>query len=224
MDTVIWILVLLTAFNFLLKQTFWPLRAVCGSAVVAAGFVVAMWPLAIEQSRTQIADWLSSPVWMLDTAVILTVEVALQMAFCLLSVHVANFSPVKRKMKLAWQLLYYFPGVLILAVLFFGLTQLIFALPGVSFQQVAWGFGGFVLVAVPIGRWLMKKMVPEEDLRLELLFLTNALVAVLGIVATVNGRTAVESVATVNWWAFGGCIGIFVIGAGLGMIGRRLKR
>ena len=35
-------------------------------------------------------------------------------------------------------------------------------------------------------------VVAGRDLRLELFFLTNALVAILGIVATVNGRTAVE--------------------------------
>lgn len=224
MDTIVWILIFLTAFNFLVKQTFWPFRMVCVAALVAGGFVVLMWPFAIEQSKTQIADWLSDSTLMLDTAVVLTIEVALQMAFCLLTVHVLNFFPVKKKMKLAWRLLYWFPGVLILPVLFFALTQLIFALPGISFRQVAWGFGLGVLVIIPVGRWLVKWILPEEDLRLELLFLTNALVAILGVVATVNGRTAVEGTATVNWGALAGCIGVFVVGTGIGMLTGKLKR
>ena len=224
MDTIIWILILLTAFNFLLKQTFWSMKSVCIAALIAGGFGVMMWPYAIEQSKAQIADWLSDSALMLNTAVILTVEVALQMAFCLLTVHVVNFSPVKKRMRLAWRILYWFPGILILPVLFFGLTQLIFALPGISFQQVAWGFGLVVIVVIPLCYWFIRWIIPEEDLRLELLCLTNALVAILGVIATVNGRTAVEGTATVNWLAFVGCVAIFAVGAGIGMLIRGIKR
>ncbi len=223
MDTVIWILILLTAFNFLLKQTFWSFRGVVFVALAAAAFVVAMWPYAIEQSKTQIADWLADTALMLDTAVVLTVEVALQMAFCLLSVHIMNVSPVKKRMRVAWKILYWFPGVLIWPVLFFGLTQLIFALPGISFRLVAWGFGLAVLVLLPLGRWGVKWLVPEGELRMELLFLTNALVAVLGVIATVNGCTAVQGTATVDWAALGGCVGIFAVGALSGFLWRKWK-
>lgn len=224
MDTIIWILIVLTAFNFLLKQTFWTVGMGWIAALVAGVFTIALWPFAIEQSKTQIADWLSDSALMLDTAVVLTVEVALQMAFCLLSVHVANVCPVRKKMRFAWKLLYRFPGLLIFPVLFFGLTQLIFALPGISFQQVAWGFGFVVFIGIPLGRWLIRQIIPEQDLRLELLFLTNALVAILGVVATVNGHTAVEGVATVDWVALAGCLGIFVVGAASGLLFRRWKR
>lgn len=224
MDTIVWILILLIGFNFLLKQTFWSVWGVCAAGLVAAGFVILMWPYAIEQSKTQIADWLSDPALMLDTAVILTVEVALQMAFCLLSVHVANFSPVKKTMRWAERILYWFPGVLIFPVLFFGLTQLIFALPGFSFQWVAWGYGGVVLILMPLGRWLIRWIIPEDDLRLELFFLTNALVAVLGVIATVNGHTATEGTAQVDWPALTGCIGICIVGAAIGLLFRKLKR
>ena len=191
MDTIVLILILLTAFNFLLKQTFWKPVAVGAAAGIATIFVILMWPYAIEQSKTQIADWLSDNQLMLDTSVVLTLEIVVQMAFCLLAVHVANYSPVKNRMMVAYRLLYWFPGVLIIPVLFFGLTQAIFSFPGVSFKLIAWLFGLFVFVVIPLGRWLIKWLLPEEDLRLELFFLTNALVAILGIIATVNGRTAV---------------------------------
>ena len=194
MDTIVLILILLTAFNFLLKQTFWKPVAVGAAAGIATIFVILMWPYAIEQSKTQIADWLSDNQLMLDTSVVLTLEIVLQMAFCLLAVHVANYSPVKKRMMVAYRLLYWFPGVLIIPVLFFGLTQAIFSFPGVSFKLIAWLFGLFVFVVIPLGRWLIRWLLPEEDLRVELFFLTNALVAILGIIATVNGRTAVEGV------------------------------
>ena len=198
MDTIVLILILLTAFNFLLKQTFWKPVAVGAAAGIATIFVILMWPYAIEQSKTQIADWLSDNQLMLDTSVVLTLEIVVQMAFCLLAVHVANYSPVKNRMMVAYRLLYWFPGVLIIPVLFFGLTQAIFSFPGVSFKLIAWLFGLFVFVVIPLGRWLIKWLLPEEDLRLELFFLTNALVAILGIIATVNGRTAVEGVGDLH--------------------------
>lgn len=223
MDTIVWILILLTASNFVLKQTFWKLTATTVAAVIAAAFLLLAWPHAIEQSKTQIADWLHRPELMLNTAVVLTVEVALQMAFCLLSVHVANARPVKKRMMIAHRILYWFAGVLIFPVLFFGLTQLIFALPGISFRAVAWGFAGAVMLAIPLGRWFVLRLLPEPELRLELLFLTNACVAVLGIVATVNGRTAVEGVTSVNWLAFSGCVGLFIAGGLIGMLAREVS-
>ena len=224
MDTIVLILILLTAFNFLLKQTFWKPIAVGVTAAIAAVFVILVWPYAIEQSKTQFADWLSDNQLMLDTSVVLTLEIVLQMAFCLLAVHVANFSPVKRRMMWAYCVLYWFPGVLIFPVLFFGLTQAIFSFPGVSFKLIAWLFGLFIFVVIPVGRWLVRWLLPEEELRLELFFLTNALVAILGIIATVNGRTAVDGVSDVDWSALTGCIILFLVGAIVGWIVYVIKR
>ena len=224
MDTIVLILILLTAFNFLLKQAFWKPVAVGAAAGIATIFVILMWPYAIEQSKTQIADWLSDNQLMLDTSVVLTLEIVLQMAFCLLAVHVANYSPVKKRMMVAYRLLYWFPGVLIIPVLFFGLTQAIFSFPGVSFKLIARLFGLFVFVVIPLGRWLIKWLLPEEDLRLELFFLTNALVAILGIIATVNGRTAVEGVGDVDWSALTGCVVLFLVGAIAGWMVYVIKR
>lgn len=224
MDTVVWILILLTAFNFLLKQTFWQPVAVLCVAVGLALFAACMWPYAVEQSSAQIAAWLADPKLMLDTAIVLTVEVALQMAFCLLSVHVENVSPVKKRMSWAARFLYWFPGMLIFPVVFFGLTRSIFAFPGASFSTIAWGFAGMVGAAVFLGRYAVKYLLPEKDLRLELFFMTNALIAVLGIVATVNGRPAVEGVTTVNGSALLGCIGLIFAGGSVGFVWQLLRR
>ena len=44
MDTIVLILILLTAFNFLLKQTFWKPVAVGAAAGIATIFVILLWP------------------------------------------------------------------------------------------------------------------------------------------------------------------------------------
>lgn len=224
MDTVVWILILLTAFNFILKQTFWRPLATGIATGVAALFVALAWPVAIEQSKAQIADWLADTQLMLDTSVVLTVEISLQMAFCLLSVHVANYSPVKLRMRWMYRVLHWFPGVLILPVLFFGLTRTIFTFPGMPFERLAWLFAAFVAVAIPLGRWLIRLLLPEPELRLELFFLTNALAAILGIIATVDGQTAVAGTSGVDWTALGGCVALFAAGALLGWILFTIKR
>lgn len=224
MDTVVLVLMLLTTFNFLLKQTFWKMRAMSIIALIAALFAGLMWPHAIEQSKTQIADWLSNQALMLDTSVVLTIEVSLQMAYALLAVHVASAYPVKPRTLLAYRFLRWFPGLLIFPVLFSGLVCLIFALPGIPFTTVAGGYAVLVLIAIPIGRWLLLYLLPEKELRLELFFLTNALVAVLGIVATVNGRTSVAGINEINWGALAGIIGMLLVGGIVGLSWWKLKR
>ena len=111
MDTVVLVLMLLIAFNFLLKQTFWKTVAVGIIATVAALFAGLMWPYAIEQSKTQIADWLGNTALMLDTSVLLTIEVSLQMAYAMLAVHGASAYPVKPRTLLTHRFLRWFPGL-----------------------------------------------------------------------------------------------------------------
>ena len=205
MNTVVLVLMLLTAFNFLLKQTFWKVIAVCVIAAICAAFAGLMWPYAIEQSKTQIANLLS-------------VEVCVQMAYAMLAVHVANDYPVKPRMIVMYRFLRWFPGLLIFPVLFSGLIYLIFAFPGISFQTIAWSYAGFILIAIPSGRYLLLYLLPEKELRLELFFLTNALVAILGIVATVNGRTSATGVSEIDWQALAGVLVITLAGGIIGLV------
>ena len=193
MNTVVLVLMLLTAFNFLLKQTFWKVIAVCVIAAICAAFAGLMWPYAIEQSKTQ-------------------------MAYAMLAVHVANDYPVKPRMIVMYRFLRWFPGLLIFPVLFSGLIYLIFAFPGISFQTIAWSYAGFILIAIPSGRYLLLYLLPEKELRLELFFLTNALVAILGIVATVNGRTSATGVSEIDWQALAGVLVITLAGGIIGLV------
>lgn len=224
METVVLVLMILVCFNFLLKQTCRKWRSVFMIAAVNALFVGVMWPCAIEQSKTRIADWLADPALMLDTSVILSIDVMLQMAFCLLAAHVQTAGPVKRRVIWMYCMLHWFPGVLIFPVLFSGLVALIFAFPGVSFSLIAWCMAGAVLVLVPAGSYLFGWLLPEKELRLELLFLSNALIAILGIIATVNGRTAVKGVGEVNWGALAGLVVLVSAGALLGWLLRKMRQ
>ncbi len=214
---------LLVFFNTWMKLTFlkpWQ--------TVVIAFVLALvtgwsWPYAIEQSRTQIQDWLANPALMLDTSVVLTIEVIWQMCFCLLAAHLLYTGAVRRRTVWIYRLLRWMPGVLIFPVLFSGLVALIFALPGTAFATVAWGLAGSIFVLMPAATWGLRMLLPEKELRLELLFMCNALVAIIGVIATVNGRTAVAGTDATDWTAFGGCLALVIAGSLIGMAIRRRR-
>ena len=207
METVVVVLMILVSFNFLLKLTYCKLWTVGVIAVSACLFVGLMWPLAIEQSKTQIADWLSNPQLMLDTSVILSLEVVLQLAYCMLAAHLQTAGKVGSRTVLAYRCLRLFPGVLIFAVLF---------------SLLAWVLGAAILILIPAGMWLLKWLLPEKEVRLELLFLCNALVAILGVVATVNGTTAVSASGDVDWFASLALLLLMLLGGLAGYVFRHL--
>ena len=224
MESVVLVMMIVVCFNYLLKQTWRKPLFVALSTVVCALFVGLAWPWAIEQSKNQIADWLADSALMLDMAVLLTLEVALQMTFCVVAAHIHTAGRVKPSVVWIYRLLRWFPGLLVFPVLFSLLVAAIFALPGTSFPLTAWSLAAVVAGVIPLGRRALKHLLPEKEIRLELLFLTNALIAVLGIIATVNGRTAVAGVTSVDWPSLGGVMALVAAGLLLGVAGFRIKQ
>lgn len=198
MEIVVVIIMCLVSFGFLLKLTFhgWPGRIVLSLA--AAIFIAMSTDPATAQSKTQIADWLSRPELMLDASVLLTVDVALQLCFCILAAGKADGS-LGRTGVFAYNVLLWLPGLLVFPVLFALLTALVFAMPGVDFQSIGLGCAALVLISMPLLASFFKALLPEYDIRIELMFLLGVLVAGLGIVATVNGRTAAVGTNEVEW-------------------------
>ena len=224
MEAVVLVMMIVVCFNYLLKQTWRKPFFVALSAVVCALFVGLAWPWAIEQSKNQIESWLADSALMLDLAVLLTLDVALQMAFCVVAACIHTEGRVKPSFVRIYRLLRWFPGLLVFPVLFSLLVAAIFAWPGVSFPLVAWSLAAVVAVVIPLGRWVLKHLLPEKEIRLELLFLSNALIAILGIVATVNGRTAVDGNTAVDWPALGGVTAFVAAGLLLGVAIFRIKQ
>ena len=223
METVVLVIMLLVCFNYLLKQTNRKLYAVAFSAAICALFVGAMWPYAIEQSKSQLSLWLADSALMLDMAVILTLEVAIQMAFCILAAQIQTSGRIKPMKINLYRLLRWFPGVLIFPVLFCLLVSALFAWPGTSFPRIAWSLAAVVFITIPLGSWMLHKLLPEKEIRLELLCLTNALIAILGVIATVNGQTAVTGLSEVNWGALAGFVFLLLTGLAAGVLTYRIK-
>lgn len=191
-------------------------------AVVAVGTGLA-WPLAATQSKTQLADFLQNPAMMGDAAVLLTLEVALMLAWCIAD-RQAEDGRWRWLRRAARGMLAVFPGVVSLLALFSLLTHLTFSLTGTSFALISWSLAAAVLVAMPALTWLLRWLLPERELRLELLFMLNLGIGALGIVATVNGRTAVEGSASVDWLQLASVAALCLLGLAAGLLLRKRKK
>lgn len=182
---------ILVCFGFLLKQTFQGWKVLAATALACTAFVVWAQGYAIEQSKSQIADWLQNPALMLDTSVVLFIDVFLQTTFAMLSAYMLTAGRIKKRTLWLYRLLRLFPGLLFFPVLFYMLVQAIFLMTGASFSLIAWSVAITVGIAIPLSTLFLRWLLPEKEIRLELLFLLNILIGIIGVVATVNGRTAV---------------------------------
>ncbi len=209
-------MMILVCFSFVLKQTFHGVKEIMVIAVLTAFFVGLSWPFAIEQSKTQIAAWIADQKLMLDMAVLLSVDVALTMLFCVNHVDLKTSEHVSRRKWMFYIVLKYFPGLLVFPVLFSLLVMLIFMLPGMSFQVVAWSLAVVLLVLVPALAYALRWLLPERPIRLELLFLVEVLLGLMGIVGTVNGNTAVAGINSVDIKSLLGVIALVIVGAAVG--------
>ena len=212
MYSLVVILMVLVCFNFVLKQSWHKRWTVLLHAAAAALFTGLMWPVAVRQSRSQIDVWLSDPGLMLDTSVVITVEVILQISFCLLAVNLMNSGKLKPSAIWGYRILRWFPGMLIFGVLFSFLVFMIFAFPGVSFGLVAWSAAAVVFAVTAGGAWLIRLVFPDRESRLEIFFLTNVLTGIVAVIATVNGQTAVTGAGEVDWPAMAGVLGLVASG------------
>ena len=222
METVVLVLMIVVCFNYILKQTYRKTYFVLFSAFAAALFVGLMWPYAIEQSKTQITDWLNNPDLMRDTAVIMSFDIILQMSYCMLAANMMTTGLVKRHTLWLYKFLRWFPGIMIYPVLFSILVGTIFSFPGKEFTTVSWTLAAIVFVVIPLSTYGIKWLLPEKELRLEILFLCNALIAILGVVSTVNGQTTVAGQNEVSWIALAGLIVLVLGGAIMGLLLRPL--
>lgn len=217
MEIVVLIIMLMVGFSFILKLTFHGRWGIIATVLISALFIILAYDGASSQSKTQIQEWLSQPELMLDTSVVLTVDVAFQICFCILAAKsfVESLSKTER---IIYNITLWIPGLLIFPTLFALLTELIFTFTGVDFATTAWVTAIALVISVPLLATAIRFLIPERDIRLEMIFMVNLIIAALGIVATVNGRTAAAGISEVEWNALVGVSLILLAGFLSGLI------
>ena len=209
METVIILIMFMVGLSFVLKLTFMRPWQMLAEVVLLVLATISTTDIAITQSKIQISEWLQTPDLMLDLAVILTLDVALQIAFCLCMIS----NPIKLKSRIAKYILLFIPGLLIFPVSFYLLVQIIFSYVGMDFNNLSYCLGVAISVLIPLLVYGTRYLFPENSERLELIFYINCIIALLGIIATVNGRTATTGVNEVNINSLLAIIGIATIGS-----------
>ncbi len=223
MAEIIFVLMLFVVINSAFKLSFWKWWQVGIFSLLAAIFTMAMCPLAILQSKTQLADYLQNISALQDMAILITLETLLCLGFCMTRLD-GMFEEEGSKRKWWTRLLWWYPGLLIFPVLFYCLTELIFTFAGVPFMVTAGLLATAVFVLLPFLALLMKHLVPEPELRLEIHFLVSLLICVLGLLSTVNGRTVYAAVSNpISLGTLAIALGFFVILFMVGYIWNSLK-
>lgn len=181
---------------FILKLSLLTQRQIGILLLLSALFVGLAWPWAVEQSRTQIEAWLANPELMRDTSVLLSFDLAFLFAYC---VYQVTGRPHKRSKRMLHTALVWYPGMSIALVLFSVLVLSIFSLPGTDFALTAWGLALALLPVLGGSVWLVRWLLPETDLRLELLFLLAILLSLMGVIVTVHGGSSIAPQEDIDW-------------------------
>ena len=164
-------------FVYSLKETFGTFRQIMIWVAVCALSVLVFGNEAISLSKSEIAAWLADKSLMKDIGVLVSLEVIANIAFCVILVVIGNAAPVSRKSVVLNTVLKYFPGICIFPALFYLLTLTIFALPGVDFDLIKYSFSMVVFVCLPLFSFFLKFILPEKEIRTEILFISSAVLA-----------------------------------------------
>lgn len=199
MDHLLQILMVSILAGTLLKLSFMKLWQVCLAGVAWGAFVVATCRPAVSQSKTALTALMESAHTMQDMAVLVTVESALFFAFALSELRTLSGprAPSDEPRRAWWRpVVRHYPGLLALPVLFYLQTQLIFARPGGDFAAMSWWLAVGVAVAVPTASYVVRRLYPEKEARLEAHLVVSIFVCALGLAGTVNGHVAYSAAPT----------------------------
>lgn len=190
MELIIQILMLFILINCIIKLSFWKPWQAAVFGIICAAFIVWSCQYAILQSKTQLADYLKNTKIMQDSAVLITIESAICFAFCFAALRNMFGKTVKR-----WvQPLYWYPSLLLFPILFYILTQIIFAMSGTDFTTISYLLAAGVMLGLPALSFLVRYLYPEKELRLEVHFLVSLFVCIIGLITTVNGNVTYAAV------------------------------
>ena len=188
MKSIMLIVQALILLGFGLKMSFWTKRTGVTIAFLCLLFSLCIlhWTVDIPQNR--LTDWMGDYHSMQDIAVCLVLDVALQAAFCVMSVRRKYCASVSQTGMWVYRILSGYPGVLLFGGIFLAQVMLLGSLPGQSFWLTAFLQGLFLMLVLLLLRKSFTQLLPQAENRLELLFLVEILAGILGILSTVCGN------------------------------------
>lgn len=221
MELIIYVLMLFVTLNTVFKLSFWAWWQQLLFGVLVCAFTVWSLQFAVEQSKTQIADYLQNTAALQNMAILITIESVLCFGYC-----TTWLRGLYGKKTVWWaRALRWYPGLLFFPVAFCLLTMSLFTWVGNDFGHTAWMVGGACAVALLLLAQAVRYLLPEPDARLEIHYLLSLFVCIIGLLTTVNGETvyAASNEAAFNWQAIGLSAALVVFLFVLGFVWSRLK-
>ncbi len=146
----------------IVKMSFWHVWARVAYALALALFVLWSERYAINQSKTILIDLLQDKAFLQDLAVLITIEAVFFMHRL-------------------------YPPLLLFPAMFYVLTQLIYAFPGVSFTRTAISMAITLLILLPLLSTLVGRTLSDIPFRREIMLMLTVVVCVVVLLTTQNG-------------------------------------
>ncbi|GET45370.1 hypothetical protein [Capnocytophaga felis] len=220
MEVLISILLAGIVLNTVLKISFWQAKYRLLFSVLVGLFVMYVYPIATEQSQTELKWWLEDTHILSTIAVIVTIESMLYIGFCFLSLK-DLYIPQKSK---RFAMLKAYSGLLIFPMVFYVTAQSMFYFTGIDFFILAVLIALGVTLGIFIMSYFVRWLLPEKDIRLEMLFLASLLVTGLGLISTANGNIVyVPKNQSVNYKEHLFTFLLFIVVFAIGFVVNRIK-
>ena len=221
MEQIIYVLLLFIFLNCVMKLSLWQWWQRIIYSLVLGGFAYWSMDYAMLHSKTRIADYLQKTAVLQNMAIIVTIESVFCLAFTL--TYLQNDDHTIRNKWWA-KVLFWYPGLLMFPLVFYLLTQTLFAAVGVDFSLTAWLFAGAVVLLLPLIAEGFRFLLPERDHRVEVHLLLSLFICILGLIATENGKIvyAVKE-HPVDWLGLTFTLGGFALLFGLGWLLSRYR-
>lgn len=222
MELIIDVLMLFVLLACLFKLSLWRWWQQVAYGLLLAAFAAWSVRYAVEQSKTQIADYLQNVDALQTMAILVTIESAVGIAYAL--AWLGGEEARGRGAALVRRLLRWYPSLLMFPVVFYLLTQTVFAATGVPFATTAWLFAGGIAVLVPLLSQVVRSLLPDEESRVEIYLLLVVAVCILGLLSTQHGRMVYAAQeAPIDWPALLLTLSLFLLMALAGYAAYRLR-
>jgi hypothetical protein len=150
-------------------------------ALLCLVFIWLCYPYAIETNKINVENILMQQNRMMDMTLFFVLDLLLSMGFCW--VVFARWN--KRRVGKYAMLLAYIPSLLIFPVIFYLQLNLSFLFVGYSFLWLTAIYSALIFIFIFFGAYLAGKLLPEAELRLELIIVFSGLLFALIICCTV---------------------------------------
>lgn len=180
-------------------------------ASLSALSLMAMQPVLLNLPKSQVNALLQGYETMTNMALLVSIELILFMAWC--------FSAFKKIRYVKF--LKIFPGFMIFPAMWYLQAQSFYYFAGVKFELLTYGMALLAFVIIALAPRLVKWMIPEPELRRELIFITALLTLFLAAIAPAQDTPLFRHPQSPEWHSL---LTLLAMALVLGSIGFILKK